>query len=127
MTITLDGISLPEDLLWSDEYLWSPVKQSVQLSLNGKSIIQEAAQTQGRPVTLEGDQESAWVTKATLEQLRAAEATPDYDMTLDYHGTSLTVRFSRVNGNPIEARQIVGFANPQNDDVYSLRLRLFTV
>jgi len=127
MTITLEAIGLPDDLLWSDEYLWSPVKQSMQLSLSGKPIIQEAAQVKGRPITLEGDQESAWVTKQTLEQLRALEATPNNDMTLDYHGSAFTVRFSRSDGNPIEARPIVGFANPQNDDVYSLRLKLFTV
>lgn len=127
MTIALEGIDLPADLIWVDEYLWSPVKQGIALSLNGKQIISETAQTKGRPVTLEGDQESAWVTKATLDELLSAEATPSQDLELDYHGTSYTVRFLRANGAPIEARQIVGFSNPQNDDVYSLKLRLFMV
>jgi len=126
MTITIEGVSLQSDLFtWVDEYKWSPVKQSVNLSLNGKQIIQEAAQVKGRPITLSG--EDAWATKATLEQLRVLEETPNLDMALDYHGTNYTVRFNRTNGSPIEAEQVAGFSNPQNDAYYRLTLRLITV
>jgi hypothetical protein len=125
--ITLDGISLPEDLLWTDEYQWSPVQQTVDVALNGSLIVQESAQQGGRPITLAGDSQSAWVTKATLELLRAKAEQAGLEMTLDYHGTTYQVIFRRDRVAPIDARQVVGFANPQSDDYYMLTIRLMAL
>lgn len=127
MSISLNAVDLPGDLNWSDEYDWSPVTQSIKKGLTGALIIQEATQQHGRPITLVGGDDFAWVTKATLEQLRALEIQPDLQMTLSYHGTDYTVRFRRESAAPIQARPVVDFANPQNDDFYSLTLRLMTV
>ncbi len=126
MTITLDGITLPADLDWPDRYSWSPVVQSLDYSLTGAPVIQEAAKTAGREITLVGDNESAWVLKSVLDQLLAKANTANLVMTLTYYGTSFNVMFRR-NTSPIDAQQIVPFANPQDDDYYSLTLRFIEV
>lgn len=126
MSIRLDDISLPNGLLWVNEYDWTPVTQATRYSLTGALIIEEAAQQKGRPITLQGGNNYAWVSKATVEAVRAKVNQPDNDMTLDYHGTIYAVRFAHEQ-SPMEARPIVGFANPQSDDFYSLTIRLMEV
>jgi hypothetical protein len=123
--ITLDAISLPSSLEWVDEYTWSPVTQSVNKALNGALIVQEAKQLKGRTITLEGD-DQVWATKAILDQLKTKADTADLTMTLDYHGTTYNVMFDREQ-NPIEARLIVPFSNPQAGDFYSITIRLLEV
>ena len=54
MTISLNAITLPADLQWTDELAWNPVAQNTDRSLSGAFLIQEAALTFGRPITLEG-------------------------------------------------------------------------
>ena len=51
--LTLDGVELPEDLEWADEYTAWKVGQVVRYSLTGALIVQEAALQAGRPVTLQ--------------------------------------------------------------------------
>lgn len=126
MTINLDALVLPDDLQWTDQYTWSPVVQSLDFSLTGAPIIQEAKKTKGREITLVGGEESGWVLKSVLDQLQAKADTADLTMVLDYWGATYNVMFRR-DSSPIEARQIGDFSNPQNDDYYSLTLRLIEV
>jgi len=127
MTITLDAITLPADLEWIDEYTWSPVKNKKQISLAGKLIIQEAAQLKGREITLQGGTEASWVTRSTVDDLKAKADVADNQMTLVYHGRSFTVAFNREGGKPVESRLIQRKADPQSDDFYSLTLKLMEV
>ena len=76
MALTLDSITLPTDLIWIDEYAWTPVKQSINTAVNGGLIIEAAAALAGRPITLQGGDDYAWASKATLELLRLKQATP---------------------------------------------------
>lgn len=126
MSIFLNAIELPSDLLWVDEYDWSPVEQTINKSLTGALIIQEAAQLKGRPITLVGGNDYAWVTKATLESLRLLTQTAAENLTLNYHGTDYNVRFMR-DSSPVQGRQVADFANPQSDDRYSVTIRLIEV
>lgn len=78
--ITLGGVTLPDDLQWTDEYAWSPVARASAYSLTGALIVEEATKQAGRPITLGGDW--AWVSIATLTALRALAATPGWIGTL---------------------------------------------
>lgn len=126
MTITLAGIELPSDLEWVDQYDWSPIVQSKKYTLTGALVVPEAKKLKGRPITLEGDNASSWVTKSVLDLLTAKADTANLTMVLSYHGTTFDVMFSREQ-TPISSRLIVPFANPQSTDVYSLKLRLMQV
>ncbi|PHS23508.1 MAG: hypothetical protein COA83_09730 [Methylophaga sp.] len=126
MSISLDGITLPQALVWADEYEWSPVSQGVKKTLTGALIVVEQKQLKGREITLQGDPESTWINKADLELLRAKANTADLTMTLSYHGTNYSVMFLRSQ-TPIDAQLIVPFENPQPDDVYNITLRLMEV
>lgn len=128
MAITLDAIDLPEDLIWSDEYGWSPVVQNIKKSLSGALIIQEAKQLQGQLFTLTGGSDSAWVTKSDLDALQVKVDTADLTMVLTYHGTQYNVMFNRSgNSSPVEARPIYDVSDPQADHIYSIVIKLIVV
>lgn len=128
MTITLDAIALPEDLIWVDEYSWAPVSQKVKESVTGALIVQEGVQIKGRPITLKGDVESAWVDKATLDLIRAKLIIGDLQMTLTHNSTAYTVMFDRSGrGGGVAAKGVFPLSDPTADHIYSLELKFIEV
>lgn len=103
----LGTVTLPDDLIWSDEYAWSPVSQAVDITLGGALMIQEAAQLKGRPITLVGADDRAWLTSAQIEDLRllANTANATHSLTLP-DARTFNVRFSR-SGQPFKAKQLL--------------------
>lgn len=84
--ITLGGQSLPDGLRWQDEHAWSPVSQAMEYTLTGSLVIDEATKRSGRPITLEGGLNFAWMTKGDLEYLVSLLSTaPETGLTLTLH------------------------------------------
>lgn len=126
MSITLDAITLPADLVWEDEFDWSPMAQSETYTLSGALVIESAQMLAGRPITLVGGDSAAWIDRATLAALYA-KLTNDPTMTLTLHDArTFSVKF-KMSGQPIQARPIIDYNNPDSGDWYSLSIRLFTV
>lgn len=122
--ITLGGVTLPDDLQWTDEYAWSPVARASEYSLTGALVVEEAVKLAGRPITLAG--EWAWIDITTLADLRALAATPGWTGTLVLaDGRSFTVAF-REGGVTAEP---VFFEAPSGavGDMWRVRLALQTV
>lgn len=116
MNPTLDDITLPDDIFWSDETAPWKVGQTVTKTLTGALVIQEGALQAGRPITLQSQQLGrsyvAVVDRATVDALLAKEAVADAaPMTLvwpiDGGGTqTYQVRWRRSDGAAIEAAPI---------------------
>lgn len=125
--ITLDTISLPGDLEWTDEFTWVPTAQTVEIAFSGALIIEESAQLAGRPITLQGD--FAWIQRSVIADLWALASTPlaaPLVLTLADERV-LNVRFRFADGAPIEARPVRQLAPAIDTDVYTLTLRLMQV
>ena len=122
---------LPDDLLWSDEHAWSPVVSAASYLLTGALLIQSATRLAGRPITLVGAPDMAWVSRATVEQLRAwaALALTDsrgrFRLTLS-DGRAFTVAF-RHDDTALEAEPVLGFPARSDTDLYRLTLRLMEI
>jgi len=116
----LDSITLPTDLIWIDEYAYSPVKQSINTAVNGGLIIEAAAALAGRPITLQGGDDYAWASKATLELLRLKQATPGLVMSLGLLGVTYSVIFAQPG---ITAKQVIDYSNPASEDWYAVTLK----
>ena len=69
-------VTLPDALSWADEYAWSPVEQAKTYTTTGALLIEEGVKQAGRPITLEGSEDSTWCTRALVDQLHAWAATP---------------------------------------------------
>jgi len=124
-----DGVELvlPDDLLWSDEHAWTPVLASTSHLITGALLIQSATRQAGRPLTLVGAADMAWVTRATVEQLRSWAALPVSDasgrLSLTFaDGRSFTVAFRHAD-TPLECEPVLGFPARRDGDFYRLTLR----
>jgi hypothetical protein len=46
MNVTLNGLHLPDDLIWRDEFDWAPVEQVVTPTLSGALLVEETGHAQ---------------------------------------------------------------------------------
>lgn len=112
--ITLGGVTLPDDLQWTDEYAWSPVARTSAYSLTGALLIEEATKQAGRSITLGGDH--AWLHLATLTALRALAATAGWTGTLvlaDARSFAVAFRDDGITAEPVIFEAPSGAAEDQ--------------
>ena len=64
-------LDLGARLLWTDEFEWSPVAQTVATSTTGALLVSVALRQAGRPITLDGVASQAWYSWALCQQLAA--------------------------------------------------------
>ena len=125
------ALPLPDDLLWADEHAWSPAVASTSYLITGALLIQSARRQAGRPITLVGAPDMAWVTRAAVEQLRAwaalavSEATGRFELSFT-DGRGFTVAF-RHQDAAIEAEPVMGFPARASTDFYRLTLRFLEI
>lgn len=95
ITLTYAGttIDLSDRLDWTDEYAWSPVVQQVDYSVTGALIVGVAVKQAGRPITLDGEQTAAWISRQTCDTVAAWSALPGAQFTLVLRGVARTVMF----------------------------------
>lgn len=129
-TITLaDGtttISLPGALDWTDRYAWSAVGQSMTRGLTGKPIIQAAALVAGRPITLQGDTDRAWVDRSVCDDIQAWADVPGKPLSITLYGHTYLVYMRHHDAPAFDARPIAGLANPPADWPHYITLKLIT-
>lgn len=125
ITLSAAGVTAPlhPDLYWSDEFSWSKVERASSRTVTGARIVQIGEKVGGRPITLgpEGDN-SGWIPRATLDQLKTWADTPGLTLTLNMRGQNRTVEFESL-----EARPLVHFNDVQPGDYYLVTLRLTEV
>lgn len=121
-------LTLPGDLLWTDENSWHPVEQATERTITGALIVSVAARAKGRPITLAPEDDgSAWMTRSTLEALRNLAAAPGKVMTLTLRGVSYSVMFRHHDGAAVDASPVVHFSDVEPGDYYRATLRLMEV
>lgn len=122
------ALPLPDDLLWADEHAWSPAVASVSYLLTGALLVQSATRQAGRPITLVGPSDMAWVTRATVATLHTWAATPlaaasgRFELTLR-DARVFTVAFRHAD-TAIDAEPVLGFPAQSDTDFYRITLRL---
>ena len=104
---TLNGIELSDDLVWTDRWSWTPYAETAGQALDGALIVETSPAAQaGRPITLEGGDNRAWVDEATLDALHALLG--EASMTLElWDGSTYTVGWRHAD-RPIEATELIG-------------------
>lgn len=121
MAITLNAITLPQGLLWEEEFTWSPLAQATEYSLTGALIVEQAIKQAGRPMTLIGGKDFAWITRAQVAILKALLDTGAV-MTLTLHDAR-TFSVLPASDNPLSVYPLPrildsGFADGGNGAWY---------
>ncbi|MCA3253888.1 MAG: hypothetical protein ING49_19475 [Rubrivivax sp.] len=121
------ALPLPDDLLWTDEHAWTPAVASMSYLVTGALLVQSAVRQAGRPITLAGAIDMAWVTRATVAALYGWAVVP---LGVSSGRFELTLPDSRVfavafrhGETPVEAEPVAGFPARSDDDFYRLTLR----
>lgn len=126
LTYGMTTLTLPVDMLWTDEFAWRPVEQRQQYTLTGALVVEAAARQSGRQITLSAGDDYAWMTRATLDTLRTWSLLPAQSFTLLYRGVMRTVAFDHAEG-AITATQIIDYSDPDAADDYAVTLRFIEV
>jgi len=125
MAISLDGIALPDDLQWSNEFDWSPVSQSAEYSIGGALMVQEGTKLVGRPILITGGN-WAWVTRSTVKALFATLIANKVMTLITDDGRTFPVMWNHED-KPIETEPVKFQSPPDDDDDHFITLRLFEV
>lgn len=122
-------ITLPDDMVWRDEFAWSPVVQQQQYTLTGALIIEEAKRLAGRPITLGGDEQGpVWADRSTVIALYgwADDTATQMQLTLT-DGRPFDVHFRYDGKGPIQTTPVVARVPAHADDPYTLTLSFIEV
>jgi hypothetical protein len=126
-----DALTLPDDLLWSDEHSWSPVVSSVSYLITGSLLVQSATRQAGRNITLMGAADMAWVSRSVVNVLRDWAALPldvvsgRFALTLQ-DGRVFSVAFRHADG-AIEAEPVTGFPARTDAAFHRISLKLMQI
>ena len=128
MTITLDTLTLPEELIWQDEFDWDGIQASTKRTVQGKLIVsqQTAPSAAGRPITLTTD--NAWIQRSDLEILQAWAQDMTKTMLLIMHnGVNYNVRFRHWEKPVLSGSPLIDIADHSADTWYILQLKLVVI
>lgn len=124
-------LALPNDLLWSDEFEWSPVAANNQYSLGGSLIIQQGVRLAGRPISLRPpEQDMAFVPRSTVQTLRDWAAIPGRKFRLTFEYPTDTREFVVVFAHaedPISAEPAKGFPSHKAADWFRVSPKFIEV
>ncbi|MNF44870.1 hypothetical protein D3C84_259880 [compost metagenome] len=120
MNVTLNGLLLPDDLIWRDEFDWAPVEQVVTPTLTGALLVEETPKPEGRPITLVGH-----CPRATVLSLKVLEAQVAQLLTLTLLDGLQREVFWRRPG--VVATPLIEMADPEAGEPYALTLNFTEV
>ncbi len=126
LTYTTTTVPLSDDFAFVEQYTWSQLAMRKAFSVSGALIVQTGLKQAGRPITLQGDEQHAWVTRAQLASLRTLADTPSITLTLDFRGETYSVIFDAEAG-AIDAAPVADFDTEDAADFFIVTLRFLTV
>ena len=123
MALTLNEVPIPQGCRWADDCDGSPLTQATRYRLTGALIVEQAEKQAGRPITLVGGKDWAWLSRADVAALKtlldAGEA-----MTLTLHDnrtfTVLPAGEEPLTVSPLPIVKDSGAANPSSSARYVL-------
>ena len=100
ITLTYNGTTatLSDRLHWADEFDWSPVEQETAYSTTGRLLVDVSLKQAGQPITLEGTDTNAWISRALCSTLQAWAALPGIQLDLVLRGETHQVIFDHAKG-----------------------------
>ncbi|WP_131667373.1 hypothetical protein [Psychrobacter pygoscelis] len=130
-TQTNDVIVLSDGLYPVDEHNWSVVASNQQRALDGSLIIQQSLKKYGRPLTLQSPPDMGWLSRATVNKLKAERDKLAATFWLEYLADDtvrrVKVAFDTSQANAIDAKDVKGYNSPQLSDPFLVTLRFIEV
>lgn len=125
---TLALVQIPRQLVWVDEFSWTPVEKVIGYGTEGALLIDVGTKLAGRPITLQGVDRHGWLRKNVLEEVRALAADGEAVYTLT-HADGRTFQVTFAPDDPVTAIPVAGTRPelPGDDYPYVATVRLIEV
>lgn len=124
---SLDGVPLPDGLVWTDEFANATVAQSVKRALDGSLVVFYGGIQSGLPITLASEPDAGWMRRDLVEALQVRASSPGGIYTLQLRGQVFQVMFRHHDVPAFDAKPLVSLATPAPGDYYLATLKLMTV
>lgn len=126
-----ETLNLPNDLLWEDEFSWSPTVSNHSFALDGTLIVEQAAKRAGRPISLAAPANMAWVNRATMEKLQqwASLKNTVFKLLLEYPNDrrEFNVIFDNSGDGALSGSPVKGFPAHEQGDWFIASMKLIEV
>lgn len=125
--ITLDAITLPPSLTWTDRDNYQPVSQALRRARDGTPVVYHAPILAARPITLESTERSGWMTRAVLDQLQALASTPGSTHSLSIGAQTFSVIWRHDDPPALSAEPLVARTTHEATDYFRVTLKFLTL
>ena len=122
MSIKLNGITLPSDMVLENLHSSSPITASAEKALDGSDVL--FLQSDGRALDLVATENSGWIDLATIKQLEGLVANMQGEMLLEYFGQTFTVRFRYEDAPVLEFTPLIARPNEADTDLFYGTIKL---
>ena len=118
----LGNLTLPDSLQWIDRDAWSPVIQSTATTLGGGTAIFSQPRIDGRPITLEAEEQVTWLDQDTVDALKTMASQAGATFTLNWEGGLFSVLFRHHDAPAITFQPLW-----PNHDLYTGTIKLMEI
>ena len=124
-------IELDDELYPSDEHEWSSLVSSTKYALDGTMIIEQSIRKAGRPYTMQAPSDMGFLTRSTVNALKAERDKLGATFWLDYRADGVVKRvkviFDTTGDDAITASPAKEFISPSLDDLFIVTLRFLEI
>ena len=129
-TITNAVIELDDELYPSDEHEWSSLVSSTKYALDGTMIVEQSIRKAGRPYTMQAPSDMGFLTRSTVNALKAECDKLGATFWLDYRADGVVKRVKVMfdtTGEAINAKPVKEFISPSLDDLFIVTLKFLEI
>lgn len=132
LTNTTTGaiIELDDELYPSDEHEWSSLVSSTKYALDGTMIVEQSIRKAGRPYTMQAPSDMGFLTRSTVNALKAERDKLGATFWLDYRADGQVKRVKVMfdtTGEAINAKPVKEFISPSLDDLFIVTLKFLEI
>ena len=124
-------IELDDELYPSDEHEWSSLVSSTKYALDGTMIVEQSIRKAGRPYTMQAPSDMGFLTRSTVNALKAERDKLGATFWLDYRADGVVKRvkviFDTTGDDAITASPAKEFISPSLDDLFIVTLRFLEI
>lgn len=125
-------VTLSNDLIWDDEFGWTPLVSTMEYSVTGALVIDQSMRQAGRPITLTPAQEDmAWTSRSVLKQLYEWAKIPLLELVLELQYPNdtrqFTVSFRPGESEVLTHKPVKGFPGMNDEDQYLVSIKLIQI
>lgn len=127
MATTLNGITLPDGMVWKERYSLTPIEGARVVTLGGVTHLYEKSLEAGQNITLSSLSDQGWMTKAQVDAVSALVSTTGATYTLVIGSDTFTIRFRQHDTPVFVVTPIIERAEYNAEDYFQTSIKMITV